>query len=392
MPQPELASIVINNFNYGRFVGSAIDSALAQTYPWTEVIVVDDGSTDDSRAVIASYGNCIKALFKANGGQASALNAGFNASRGQVIIFLDADDTLLPTALENAVRACGEPDVVKSHWRLWIVNDQGARTGRVTPQAPLPDGDLRPILVREGPLTTATPPTSGNAWTRSFLEKVLPIPAEYTLCADEYLYALAPAFGIVRRIAEPQGAYRVHGQNGYLGKTIEQKIAFGRRIQDMQCDLLATHLASSGHAVTPDRWKKQQWFCRLGDALEAIRATIPRESMFILVDDDQWGVQGTVAGRRCLPFLERDGAYWGPPEDDRVALAELARLRRANADFLVFAWPAFWWLDHYRAFLAELRSRYPCVIQNDLLLAVDLRRERTERTEHQEAGVLCESR
>ena len=77
-----LVSIVINNYNYGRFVGSAIESALEQSYSNTEVIVVDDGSTDTSREVIASFGDRIGAVLKANGGQASAYNAGFAASKG----------------------------------------------------------------------------------------------------------------------------------------------------------------------------------------------------------------------------------------------------------------------------------------------------------------------
>jgi glycosyltransferase involved in cell wall biosynthesis len=98
-----LASVIVNNYNYGRFVQEAIDSALDQSYPLTEVIVVDDGSTDQSREIIARYGDRIIPVFKENGGQASAFNAGFRASRGQVIAFLDADDALFPNVIENAV-------------------------------------------------------------------------------------------------------------------------------------------------------------------------------------------------------------------------------------------------------------------------------------------------
>jgi glycosyltransferase involved in cell wall biosynthesis len=312
-------------------------------------------------------------VFKQNGGQGSAFNAGFKSSQGGVVLFLDADDTLLPTAVENAVRACQAADVVKVHWPLWIVNEQGSRTGRITPQATLPEGDLRPILAREGPLSTASPPTSGNAWTRPLLEQLLPIPSDYTLCADEYLYALAPAFGIVQRVVEPQGTYRLHARNGYLGKPIEEKVAFGRRIQDLQCDIVAARLRSLGFDVAPERWKRQQWFRRLGDAIDVIRETIPPECAFILVDDDQWGVQDTLAQRRCLPFLERNGRYWGPPADDQMAIEELRRQRRAGADFLVFAWPAFWWLEHYRAFHRELEARYRCLIRSDDLRVFDLR-------------------
>lgn len=75
-----LASIIIDNYNYGRFLADAINSALAQTYQHTEVIVVDDGSTDNSREIISQYGDRIRPVLKENGGQGSAFNAGFEAS------------------------------------------------------------------------------------------------------------------------------------------------------------------------------------------------------------------------------------------------------------------------------------------------------------------------
>jgi glycosyltransferase involved in cell wall biosynthesis len=68
-----LVSVIINNYNYGRFLGEAIDSVLNQTYQRTETIVVDDGSTDNSREIIAGYGDRIIPVLKANGGQ----NSGF---------------------------------------------------------------------------------------------------------------------------------------------------------------------------------------------------------------------------------------------------------------------------------------------------------------------------
>src|SRR5258707_8837609 len=89
-----LVSILINNFNYGRFLPEAIESALGQTHPRLEVIVVDDGSTDNSREVIARYGNRVLPVLKDNGGQASAFNPGFRCSHGGVIPFLDGQDAL----------------------------------------------------------------------------------------------------------------------------------------------------------------------------------------------------------------------------------------------------------------------------------------------------------
>src|SRR6478735_6102551 len=102
-PHPPLASVIINNYNYADYLHQAINSALQQDYSNTEVLVVDDGSTDQSRDVIFGYGSRVTPIFKSNGGQASALNAGAAASRGDIVLFLDADDVLLPSAVTNVV-------------------------------------------------------------------------------------------------------------------------------------------------------------------------------------------------------------------------------------------------------------------------------------------------
>jgi glycosyltransferase involved in cell wall biosynthesis len=106
--------IVIDNYNYGRYLGAAIDSALAQSHPSVRVIVVDDGSEDSSRDVIASYGQHISSVLKENGGQASAFNAGFERSTSEIVIFLDADDELEPhTAGRVAALFAEDPSVAK---------------------------------------------------------------------------------------------------------------------------------------------------------------------------------------------------------------------------------------------------------------------------------------
>jgi glycosyltransferase involved in cell wall biosynthesis len=98
-------SIVIDNYNYARFLRQAIDSALAQAYRPLEVVVVDDGSTDDSAEIMRSYGDKICAVFKENGGQGSAFNAGFARSTGEIVALLDADDYLKPGAIEQLAAA-----------------------------------------------------------------------------------------------------------------------------------------------------------------------------------------------------------------------------------------------------------------------------------------------
>src|SRR5262249_49623928 len=166
------ASIVINNYNYGRFLRDAIGSALNQSYPHVEVIVVDDGSTDGSREIIAGYGDRIIPVLKQNGGQASAYNAGFARSCGKVILFLDSDDMLLRTAVERSLPHFRNPGTVRVHWPLWKTDRRGAKTGEIFPKEPLAEGDLRELVIQEGPIGQE----AGSAWARSFLERVLPIP------------------------------------------------------------------------------------------------------------------------------------------------------------------------------------------------------------------------
>jgi glycosyltransferase involved in cell wall biosynthesis len=87
-----LVTVLITNHNYGRYLRQAVDSALQQTYPRVEVLIVDDGSTDDSRTIIASYGDKLRAVYQDNGGQAKAVNAALPLVAGDILFVLDADD------------------------------------------------------------------------------------------------------------------------------------------------------------------------------------------------------------------------------------------------------------------------------------------------------------
>lgn len=223
MSSHELVSIVINNYNYARYLSDSIESALAQTWTATEVIVVDDGSTDNSREVIARYGGRITEVLKENGGQASALNAGFERARGNIILFLDADDVLNQTTVAKVVEAFRRnPSAAKVQWRLELMDAQGKRIPAFTPplHVALPNGYLVPRLLRF-PDDIPFPPTSGNAYSAMVLGKTLPMPEqEFRLCADYYLLNLAPLFGPIVSLEEIGGRYRVHGENQHYGSVL----------------------------------------------------------------------------------------------------------------------------------------------------------------------------
>lgn len=115
------------------------------------------------------------------------------------------------------------------------------------------------------------------------------------------------------------------------------------------------------------------WMQKLYLTVQDLTALIPPGDTFILVDQGWFGSE-VAAGRRTIPFLERDGHYWGPPADDITAIQELERLRQSGARFIVFGWPAFWWLDHYSELHRHLCLSFRCILRNDRLVVFDLRR------------------
>ncbi|HKI69689.1 MAG TPA: glycosyltransferase family A protein, partial [Verrucomicrobiae bacterium] len=107
--------------------------------------------------------------------------------------------------------------------------------------------------------------------------------------------------------------------------------------------------------------------------VELTQIVSPRQTV-ILVDQQQWEITGTVAGRRVLPFLEKLGGYSGPPADDVTAIRELERMKKhLDARFIAFGGPAFWWLDYYWRFAKHLRAHFHCVLENERLIVFDLR-------------------
>jgi len=213
MSAQPLVSLIINNYNYEQFLPQAIDSVLSQTYQNCEVLVVDDGSTDCSKGIINGYGDRIRAVFQPNGKQAAALNTGFAVSQGAIILFLDADDFLMPSAVEEIVAAF-QTGVGKVHFRLQVVDGQNQPLGYSIPSSgmQLATGEVWRKLLQTSSYVSS--PMSGNAYRRETLAPVFPIPDEYKTTADDYLMISTPFYaGKLAGINEPIGAYRVHTSN-----------------------------------------------------------------------------------------------------------------------------------------------------------------------------------
>jgi Glycosyl transferase family 2 len=220
-------SIVVISYNYGQFVGQAIDSALAQDHDKLQIIVVDDGSTDASPEIIRSYGDSIEALLKDNGGNSSVINAALPLCSGEIVMFLDADDYLYPNAVSRILDRWDD-SCSKVQFRLSLVDREGVREGVEPPaSAPMPNGDVIPEIAAWGHYVT--PVLSGNAFRHRTLEQLLPIPAEplFSNHNDGYINPLCAFCGPVASVDEELGAYRLHGDNQWA-YTSEVQIAHVR--------------------------------------------------------------------------------------------------------------------------------------------------------------------
>lgn len=202
-------SIVICNHNYDRFLSDAISSALTQRHPVHEVIVVDDGSTDDSLAIARRFGNQITLVAQANGGQVAAYNTGLGTVSGDVVIFLDSDDRLRPDAVGAVARAMVDEAVARVHFRLALIGPDGTAKGSVIPTR-MAEGDLADT-VRAGRLFFAAP-GSGNAYRVSALRRLMPIPAhrQDRHGADFFAGYGTALLGRVRALPDALAEYRVH--------------------------------------------------------------------------------------------------------------------------------------------------------------------------------------
>lgn len=130
---------------------------------------------------------------------------------------------------------------------------------------------------------------------------------------------------------------------------------------------------------------EEEWNDQVSAAMDEIAGVIPAKTPFLLVDDGQFGVP-VFRARGASPFLERDGIYWGPPEDDAAAVRELGRAQTKGMRFAVFAWPAFWWLDHYKGLYRHLREQHACVYETARFVVFELGRAASQDANPSAAG------
>ncbi|CAN5415209.1 hypothetical protein BH10PSE2_BH10PSE2_09860 [soil metagenome] len=239
MGDPVKISVLINNYNYADYLGAAIDSTLAQDHPNFEVVVVDDGSTDGSRDIIAGYGDRIIPVLKVNGGQASSFNAGFAASSGDLVMLLDSDDCLLPGKLVGFADLYAEHDL---DWCFDRVTTDEDASAPARLDITLID---RRMDMAKGRFPSIPVPTSGLSFRRNLLSQILPMPtADDVVLSDNYLKFAAAYLGRGAVVETPMTFQRIHGQNRYTGS--DQMQALKARIMTATGTALARRYPGLG--------------------------------------------------------------------------------------------------------------------------------------------------
>lgn len=152
-----LVSVVVPCYNMAGYTRETIDSLLSQTYDPIEIIAVDDGSSDDTRAVLRSFGSRIRAVFQENAGACRARNRGYRESSGELVAFLDCDDLWEPEKAVKAVSALKDRSeaAMSYHHALWI--DATGKTVGPARFPALPSGDIFRTLFVENFVRNSTP-------------------------------------------------------------------------------------------------------------------------------------------------------------------------------------------------------------------------------------------
>jgi glycosyltransferase involved in cell wall biosynthesis len=196
-------SVVIPCYNAAEYIRDTIGVALLQSVPPLEVIVVDDGSQDESAAISAALGNQVRVISRDNGGAATARNTGVRVARGDWIAFLDADDVWMPDRLEklSKIAETADSDVVCIFNDLFYLHADGTRTIRKTP-IDLLEGRYHVNLICDWLVNPSC------MMVRTEAAKAVPFPEGVRHIEDQQQIVLLRRHGRFIHVPEPLTGYR----------------------------------------------------------------------------------------------------------------------------------------------------------------------------------------
>ncbi len=212
-----IISIIIDTYNYGAYIENAINSALSQTLleDLREIIVIDDGSIDDTSERVAAFGNKIVYHRKENGGQASAFNVGISFARGDYIAFLDADDYFYPTKLSKVLAIFKRDENIGIVFNKFDMVDEGGKVINRNMPKQLISGNIKHRVLMGYPSGS---PSSGISIKKEIAQKISVPEAPFRISADYFYLNIIPLITEVGVIETSEHAYRIHNSNLYMKK------------------------------------------------------------------------------------------------------------------------------------------------------------------------------
>ena len=211
-----LISVIVPTFNYGSFIQEALESIFHQDYPTDriEVVVVDDGSTDNTKGIIYNYMGKITYSYQDNIGVAAARNKGISLAKGEIITFLDADDVWYPNRIRRIVeefRRSSEIGLV--YHTVEVINSKGKTIHNYLLNNSKHKKNPKKYLLSDIANGKVFCGGSSFSFTKALLENIYPIPEDIKRGVDFYLTALASCYAHASYIPEILGKYRLHHKN-----------------------------------------------------------------------------------------------------------------------------------------------------------------------------------
>ncbi len=234
-------SVLINNYNYARYLDYCIESVLSQTYHDIEVILYDDGSTDDSLAVARKYEDKMIVIAENNYGhghcfnQINAVTRALEVAKGEIICLLDSDDAFHPQKVELVVEEFKNDDsVVLVQHRFQDIDEQN-QTVKILRRGIFQNIDHMRAIYFTQRLDYFFMPTSALSFRRSYMEEVLPMPVDQydKVVIDIRMTRQAIFYGRIRTIDLELGQYRLHTQS-YTGRTMNREYLKSLNVQNYE--------------------------------------------------------------------------------------------------------------------------------------------------------------
>lgn len=428
--QSPKVSIGLPVYNGESFIKEAIDSILNQTFEDFELIISDNASTDQTETICQAYvAQDQRVRYFRNSenlGAADNFNRVFQAAIGEYFKWAAHDDVCASTFLAECVNVLDrEPTIILCHARTITINAQGKPFKKLKSNAEIsstiPCKRFREVISED--IFQSSNPISGVIRT-DVLNKTpllgnypahdLPLLAELSLYGrfyeiSEYLFysrdhsqrgsraydyrqphkaivwfdpkmagkLIFPSWrmfaeymaGINRAPLSWRDRLLCYSELAKWAKNHQQNLGRDLIVATEYLPVMGSELAKAYSKGSEARWLKQ-----VRQSTKQLETIISKEEAFILVDENKLG-KDTFAKWLTIPFLEREGKYWGLPADDSTAIQELERLRQLRANFIVFAWSSFWWFEHYSQFYDYLRTKFDCILENNYFVVFNLQHE-----------------